>query len=177
MYKCGECKKRVHSGKYKNNNKDKPIFICDEKRSKFYKKEVAADQVRCPYFSHINCFITTIVVNLLELDNNTLNTLRTLRDKLELTEEGNRLLVKYDYLGPIIANILLKINSKQLADKLHTLYIGPCKILIEEGKEKEAINLYKEMFDNLVDYFHIDDFIPNHIYDLPYDKGHGRFMK
>jgi hypothetical protein len=129
------------------------------------------------------CYLTTIMCKLLgQPDNNySLNKLREFRDNVMKKEvKYFPLLMMYDQVGPIISqNLAEDPEGKDLAEAYFNKYITQAVKLIEEGKNKEAIRIYKAMTQVLADRYQI--VIPfidvNSEEVIPSELGHGRILK
>ena len=95
------------------------------------------------------CYLTTIMCKLLGQpdDNYHLNKLREFRDNVMQKEvKYFPLLMMYDQVGPAISHSLAEDpEGKALAEAYFNKYIPQAVKLIEEGKNKEAIIIYKAM--------------------------------
>ena len=126
------------------------------------------------------CYLTTIVCNILGFadDVSYLQMLRHLRnDILQKDEQYKEVLATYDIVGPIIAkNLSEEEHKNQIALNLLNLGIKPVCELLELKKDKEAIQLYKDMTNILIQGYGItkeidQDYIDN--MDVE-NSGHGR---
>ncbi len=113
----------------------------------------------CPNYK--KCYVATTVCNELGLQRtrNVLKTLEYLRYQiLENNEKYKKLLCEYDNVGPILFEKITKDkDKKQIVTNLYNLCIEKVSKLIELKKENEAIELYKEMINLLVQGYSITD--------------------
>lgn len=128
------------------------------------------------------CFITTIVVNILGLDDNceVLETLRKFRNNvLQKDEDFRELLMKYDVIGPKIAKILSTLDNKEeVAAEIYFDYLIPCIDAIKAGEYEQAVSVYTDMTNILASkYLSKENLqISENVYNA-YDHsrgGHGR---
>jgi hypothetical protein len=95
------------------------------------------------------CFLTTVVCSVLGYDDNcaALGNLRKFRsDVLEKTNDGHGLLREYKKVSDLIApKILSDDNKVTLCDYVYSDYIMPVNILVNEHRNEDAIEKYKEM--------------------------------
>lgn len=119
----------------------------------YYKRSVESQN------SSTGCFITTIICNILgENDNfDTLNKLRHFRDNvLQKDKKYLGLLLTYDIVGPIISHKLMEDkNKKQIAENLYNLGIKKVEDFIDNNNYNNAINLYRNMTQLLIDGYNI----------------------
>ncbi len=126
------------------------------------------------------CYLTTIVCNILGFadDVTYLQTLRYFRDEvLQKDEQYKEILATYDIVGPIIAkNLSEEEHRKQIALNLFNLGISKVCKLIEEKKEKEAVELYMEMTKLLISGYEINNIVSEeYLNNMDVSKsGHGR---
>ena len=126
------------------------------------------------------CYLTTIVCNILGFadDVSYLQILRHLRnDILQKDEQYKDVLATYDVVGPIIAKKLSEEEHKnQIALNLLNLSIKPVCELLELKKDKEAIQLYKDMTNILIQGYGITEKIDQEYLDNMdvNNSGHGR---
>ena len=114
--------------------------------------ENAIDYSKCKNSSS-SCYLTTIVCNILKVNDNNyfLNTLRLFRDNyLQKNNEYKLLLAEYDIVGPIICkNIINDENNKLIAAKMFFNYIKPVVSLIDDKMYKDAVVRYCMMVNAL----------------------------
>ena len=129
------------------------------------------------------CYLTTIMCSILGYPDNNyyLNTLRKFRDNvMQKNPEYIPLLVTYDIIGPTIAYELNHDkNREEIAKVFFDRYITKAVGAIEEGKEKEAINIYKAMTDTLAKSY-VTNMATIDISKFDYNKetlGHARVRK
>ena len=165
-YKCTQCRKTEGIGEYYSNGKEN--VKCIDKRSKLYGKVVGPNQERCYYFGYKKgaWYVTTAIVELLGLDHNVLLTVSTLREKLEGSAEGLKLLKKYDLVGPIIAGSITCNKDIEKAEALYNCYIAPCEYYINNGEDEKAIVVYVKMLNDLIDHFQTHDYIISDMHDV-----------
>ena len=171
------------------------MYWCEKR-----KERVSACSVACSYFtkaykrddkiseslrkntneSSSGCFITTIVVNTLGYSDNVsyLKTLRYFRDNvLQKSEKFKNILATYDVIGPIISKkIENDKNKNQICLNLFDLCIKKVCKLIELNKEDEAIDLYKNMTNLLIEGYNIKQSInDNYLNNMDIkNSGHGK---
>lgn len=171
------------------------MYWCEKR-----KERVSACSVACSYFtkaykrddkiseslrkntneSSSGCFITTIVVNTLGYSDNVsyLKTLRYFRDNvLQKSEKFKNILATYDVIGPIISKkIENDKNKNQICLNLFDLCIKKVCKLIELNKEDEAIDLYKNMTNLLIEGYNIKQNInDNYLNNMDIkNSGHGK---
>ena len=129
--------------------------------------------------STIECFITTALCKILSMpdDNKYLMTLRKFRKEyLQKNEEGLKILIKYDFVGPQISERLSQDNGKfNFAYILFENYIKPIVNLLDENKYEDAIAKYTEMTNKLIEFYQIDDTVNVSVNDVnPELTGHGK---
>ncbi len=129
------------------------------------------------------CYLTTIMCSILGYPDNNyyLNTLRKFRDNvMQQNPEYIPLLVTYDIIGPTIAYELNNDkNREEIAAACFDRFIIKAVGAIEEGKEKEAINIYKAMTDTLAKSY-VTHMTTIDVSTMSYDKeflGHARVRK
>ena len=129
------------------------------------------------------CFITTIVCEILGLkdDDKVLKSLRSFRDnKMQKEARYRNLLAQYDIVGPIISN---KIREDKLRDTLAVaLFQTSIKKVSEFIENKEylnAVKLYSEMTEGLIEYYNINRKVTiKELNEMDVKKsGHGNFQK
>ena len=131
----------------------------------------------CPNYTA--CYVATEVCNELgkEKTTNTLNTLKRLRYSiLEKDKKYDELLKTYDTIGPILASNLAHENNKsQIVLNLYNLCIEKVSKLINQNRKDEAIDLYKDMINLLVQGYGItDEYIKNDMNEQK--RGHGQLV-
>ena len=104
------------------------------------------------------CYIATMVCNALN-EEKSLENLKKLRyDVMENDKQYSNTLVLYDFVGPtIVSNINNEENKLQIVSNLYNLCIEKVSKLIELNKKTEAIKLYKDMVNLLVQGYGITD--------------------
>ena len=129
----------------------------------------------CPNYKA--CYVATTVCNELgkEKTSKTLDALVYLRyNILEKNKKYEGILKTYDVVGSIIAGNLAQEESKaQIVTNLYNLCIEKVSKLIELKKEDEAIDLYKDMVNLLVQGYGITDEYVNNNMDSN-KKGQGK---
>ena len=104
-----------------------------------------------------NCFITTIICNILGKDDNDilLNNLRWFRDNiLQKDDKYNEILKNYDVIGPIIAtHITNDKNRLEIAKGLHNNILLPINNLILKKEYDKACERYYIMTLSLINYY------------------------
>jgi len=152
---CGNCK---HIDKNSKNYWNE--YYCNME-----KKYLSESKKACSYFvlkdtggyQPAGCFITTIVCSKLGFNDDceVLTTLRGFRENyLKRTDEGIKLLMLYDEVGPKISNYIA-IDSSKVAQVIMNNYLIPCTNFIKEKGYMEAINLYKDMVYKLLKQYNI----------------------
>ena len=113
----------------------------------------------CPNYT--SCYVATEVCNELGKDKtvNTLNALKYLRYSiLEQKEQYKETLKTYDAVGPVIVNCLSKEENKsQIITNLYNLCIEKVSKLLAQKRDDEAIELYKDMINLLIQGYNITD--------------------
>ena len=143
--KCGNC---YWMEEYKNNK-----IYCYYYKHYYWKSET------CSHYK--SGYVTTAVCNVLGKNNclDTLQKIKELRIMMDNDPDFERILDRYDRVGPIIAKSILedyrKNKDNSLAQNLYDFYIKPTTKLYEEGKVFEAIEKYSTMEDILEDCFHL----------------------
>lgn len=157
---CYECLKMDLSDRNKYDNEkayctgyNRYIDIHDRACSKYF---IYDESKKSPS----GCYLTTTMCEILNFDDDNilLNTLRDFRENyLKKNKELLPILFEYDIVGPIISNCI-KNDPKRLniSKCLFKNYIRPVVCLIKQNKYNEAINLYKEMTNNLKILYAID---------------------
>ena len=116
----------------------------------------------CPIFrkSDTTCYLTTTMYNILGFDDHckTLDTLRSFRDDYMKKEESCLpLLENYDNIGPMVSQKLLEDENRyRTAHIMLFEYLTPAVIAIENKDYDDAIEIYKNMTLDLMDYYNID---------------------
>lgn len=108
-------------------------------------------------YREAGCHITTAIVDILGLQNDC-RELVVLKDfRVKVMESDSRyddLLIKYDELGPIVADSLRKENNVNLAMDLFTTYIQKTAEYIEEGNRLAANGLKdNEYYDAAIEVY------------------------
>ena len=130
--------------------------------------------------SSSGCFITTIVCNILGYADNVsyLKALRYFRNEvLQKDEKFKSLLATYDVVGPIISKKLEQDeNKKKIYLNLFNLCIKKVCKLVELKKDDEAIELYKDMTNLLIQGYGINEtYSEDYLNNMDITKsGHGR---
>lgn len=157
---------------------------CDRFCKAYRRSSEEAKQLRESFANRNNsgCFITTIVCEILNNDDNVkyLQTLRRFRNEvLQKNEEYKNILVNYDLIGPMISKSIKNDEfSYKFADIIFNRAIKPICNLINQNNYDEAIKLYEDMTMQLADFYQVD--IPS--LDEYEDKinvnlsGHGRLV-
>ena len=166
---CGSCV-------YFESNGDSKGY-CSYIRSYYYPGDKT-----CVHYSKGNsgCYITTIVCDILELpdDCGLLETLRNFRSNvLQKEPKYKKVLYEYDVVGPQIAKCLMEDyiekEDKEMANGLLNCFILPTVDRIKEGRNTEAVKIYTQLTEVLIDTYGIERVkeVPN---DYDYTKGgHG----
>ncbi len=130
-------------------------FWCGE-RGRYY----PGSDNTCSYFVERNgggCYLTTIVVNCLGYDDycQYLQKLRRFRDEvMKKDEKYESMLREYNLIGPVLAHsIETDADRMSLAKRLFKNYISPVCGLLDEGRNDEALELYKAMVVELEEKF------------------------
>lgn len=137
-----------------------------------------------PRQSSQGCYITTIVCDILGLDDKceVLETLRGFRKyHLQASEKNRELLLEYDYVGPEIAGLIKKQyeedKDKTLWSSIYNTYLLRASNCINRGDYREATKTYIYMVERLKDYFGIPEHdikVENYDYTT---GGHGYIKK
>lgn len=136
-----------------------------------------------PRESSSSCYITTIICDVLELDDDcsVLNNLRKFRDNvMQKDAKYLKLLLEYDVIGPTISD-LIRQEYKQTQDKemwiqFYNFYLVPTANFVQTNQYEEAITRYMEMIASLKEYFALEDIDLDRIatdYDIA-SGGHGK---
>ena len=126
------------------------------------------------------CYLTTIVCNTLGMDDKVsyLETLRKFRDNvLQKNDKYKEILATYDVVGPVIScNLAHDKNNKQIALNLFNLGIKNVCSLLDENRIDEAISLYMDMTNLLIDGYGIrESYDSSYLDTMDISKaGHGR---
>ena len=112
------------------------------------------------------CYITTAACQVKGMadDCEELNLLRDYRDTyMAGLREGDRVILDYYDIAPsIVKHINMRPDADLIYDGIWEKYIGPCILLIREGKMEECMNLYTKMVLDLKDqYFHLYPHVKN----------------
>lgn len=147
---------------------------------------------RCPNFpeksSSSGCFITTVVCDVLGMDDNNfyLEMLRKFRKEyLQKRPEGLKILEQYDTVGPIVAHCIMNdVNREDVARNAFINSIIPVVNDLCEEKNNEAIDKYINMTNSFIAKYGLDILtisVPGvSLYDYKDDRtvmGHGRLVK
>lgn len=195
MAKCAECTYLKVNGDTKNGQ-----FWCEYKCDWKFANELecyryckAYDRSSSVADSAINysiesqksttaCYITTTLCKILSMedDNIFLTVLRGFRKNyLQKSEEGLKILLQYDGVGPKISKSLQEDNGRfNMAYILFNNYIVRVVDYIAEEKYNEAISLYTEMTNKLISFYGIDDTVDVTVDEIePELSGHGILVK
>lgn len=181
---CRECENMNLNDR---NRYDREKAYCTEYRKYFNINDKACsryfkyDENRCGQRG--GCYITTLVCDILKVDDSYLDTLRTLRESY-MKHDINMfpLLYEYDIVGPIISDKLREdenIDTKAML--MFKNYIEPISKLINEKKYTEAIKSYTNMIEDLKAFYNIET--PEYEIDLntldikELGKGHALKMR
>ena len=187
---CGTCLEFKDCRDYKS--------LFDENTSWAYREKGYCEVYKCCYYpddscttyyrnkkgSSSGCFITTIVCDILGMEDNSsvLNTLRSFRDNvLQKDEKYKEVLYEYDTVGPIISRNLsvdfVDKEDKELPNAMLDYFILPTVELVNNKKYDEAVNKYIKMVNSLKDYYAIDDIEIEKDKNYDYKKGgHGKVL-
>ena len=129
------------------------------------------------------CYITTIVCEILNLDDNNyyLNSLRKFRNEvLQKSDKYKEILVEYDVIGPLIANKLRNDSNKEII-ALNLFNIGISKVVefINKNDIIKAIKLYTDMTKLLIEGYNINRVVSIdeiNAADIN-NSGHGKYIK
>ena len=151
--KCAFMDKKAYNDYYCNVvDHNVPYEIYDKYCTTYYYDD-------CPNYK--KCYVATTVCNELGLEKtrNVLRILEYLRYQiLEKNEIYKQILESYDNVGPILfEKISSDKDKRQIVTNLYNLCIEKVSKLIELNKEKEAIELYKDMVNLLVQGYGITD--------------------
>jgi len=178
-------------GKYYCSKQREDRYACDAKCRNFCEAYSRSDSSRKNMYNRSydanssgGCYLTTIMCQLLGYEDNNyyLNKLRYFRDNvMKVNGEYVPLLITYDVVGPMISNKL--VNDKyghEIAQVYFDNYITKSVRAIEEGKDKDAINIYMAMTESLAEKYGINmAFIePNISSEIDMNNlGHARVRK
>ena len=172
MSKCSECtyldpNKCYSNGTFWCEKKLEYVYANQEECYRFCRAYSRPDSVSKSYeefsvnkTSNSGCYLTTMLCKILKLpDNNKyLNNFRNFRNNvLQKDEKYREILAEYDIVGPIIADALNNdpLNS-QISITLFYNYIKPINSLINDNKNDNAVNLYKEMTNSLKNLYKVN---------------------
>ena len=175
-------------GKYWCSKKKERVFafspVCGKETRAYNRSDSVAESLRKnskeAQEEAKRCFITTIVVNTLGYSDNVsyLETLRYFRNNvLQKSDKFKSILATYDVIGPIISkNIENDKNKQQICLNLFNLCIKKVCKLIELKKEEEAIDLYKDMTNLLIEGYNIkENYDQNYLDNMDMSlSGHGK---
>ena len=154
-------------------------FWCDKKCERHYGTDPACgtfckayDRDSCTISNVIDiakgntsssgCYLTTMLCNILNLpDNNIyLETIRNFRKNiLQKNEKYKALLVEYDIVGPVIANLLANDPLKEAIAKVYlNNFIIPITGLIKNKENDRAVNKYYQMTNNLKTFYGLNNY-------------------
>lgn len=176
--KCGSCanfEEEKGNSLYSTSNKYYVKGYCNWYRAFYYPDDSCSDHYRSRAGAGGGCFITTIVCDVLGLDDHceVMETLRKFRgDVLQKDEQYKDILFEYDTVGPKIAEEIRK-EDPSFALALYNIFLKPISNLIKKNKKEEAISNYINMTHMLEGFYCIslDDDMPN---DYDYHVGgHG----
>ena len=128
------------------------------------------------------CYLTTITCSILSMkdDNVYLDTMRSFRNNyLQKNEEGLKLLVEYDVVGPKISKCISEDKGKfNIAYALFNKYILPITLDIMDRKYENAIKSYVEMTEKLMKFYNISNDMELNLDEVePSLAGHGYIQK
>lgn len=146
--------------------------------SRNYGEIKRAEEFSENYNNNSRCYITTIVCKLLQHKdyNYCLKVLRKFRDEvLQKNDYGFKLLIEYDIVGSKIAGNLEKDNARlSIATTLYNNFIVPIVQCIENNWYEDAVALYKDMTERLINLYHVNYSEPDNIDNIDINKsGHG----
>ena len=112
------------------------------------------------------CYITTAACQVrgMKDDCEELNLLRDYRDTYMASLQGGDqvILDYYDIAPSIVKHINMRPDAERIYDDIWQNYIGPCILLIREGKMEECMSLYTQMVLDLKEqYFHLYPHVKN----------------
>lgn len=123
---------------------------------------------RCPNYTA--CYVATEVCNVVGLSESkkTYESLTNLRyNVMEKDVQYKSTLATYDSVGPVIVDRLsngrlkdrngLELDNNQIFKNLYDFYLDKVSMLVVAKKNKEAIKLYKEMINLLVQGYKYED--------------------
>lgn len=179
-YQCGNCQYYDSGGYTPDKYPSYYKGYCSWYKTYYYPGNSCNHQ-RTRDNNNSNCYITTIVCDVLGKNNNdeVLTTLRYFRDEImQKDEKYYDTLREYDVVGPIIAkNIAKDFNEDKdtsIWEIIFNNYILPVANYIKNNTYDLAVSKYKEMVTNLKEYYSItneDTLIDN--YDMS-RGGHGK---
>lgn len=158
--------------------------ITDEYYNKYCKYDY--NMRYCPRYKQYGayqstgCYITTIVCDTLGMDDKVsyLETLREFRNNvLQKNDKYKDILATYDVVGPFIScRLAHDSNNKQIATNLFNLGIKNVCDLIESNKIDEAVSLYSDMTNLLIQGYNItESYDKEYLNKMDMSKsGHGR---
>lgn len=171
---CGSCVEFENYGEYTKG-------WCQYYRQFFWPTESCKNHYKNRETYSSGCYITTVVCSVLGMSDKSgvLETLREFRDNVMQKDEAYKeTLYEYDIVGPVIASKInedyKKNNNIELVNNIFNFYIAPTASLIKEQKYDEAVERYKEMTEDLREYYQIPK--PEKIeenYDMT-SGGHGK---
>ena len=169
---CGNCMYFDYQG-------DNTKGYCSYYREYYYPGEECSHQEkRRDSEESSNCYITTIVCDLLGFDDkcDVLETLRGFRNKMQQDPKYKKILFEYDTVGPEIAKNLFEDKEYDLAEGMYSTYILSTVALIREQKYDEAVKKYSTMTKALKEYYGIkaETVVPAN-YDQK-NGGHGKVL-
>ena len=130
--------------------------------------------------SSSGCYITTIVCDILGLEDNVLNSLRNFRDNIMAKDEKYKyLLAEYDIIGRIIAvKIKNDPTNHMMSLAIYETFIREVCDFINKKEYLNAIKTYTNMVKGLIKYYNITRVITqDEIENLDIKKlGHGKII-
>lgn len=117
---------------------------------------------KCPWYENAygtsgGCFITTVVCKLLKKkdDDPVMEGLRKFRGAvLQKDVDNYEILKEYDTVGPVLAEKLFRDKDReQIAETVYDYVLTPITELINEGKNEEAIEAYRDMTLLFINYY------------------------
>lgn len=152
---CGSCIEFEDNGEYQKG-------WCQYYKQYFWRTGSCKDHYRNRENPSTGCYITTVVCDILGLSDNcgVLNNLRVFRDNVMQKDDSYKeMLYEYDIVGPIIAEKLSedfnKTGNADFINSIFNFYILPSSSLISKKKYDEAVERYKEMIEDLREYYKI----------------------
>lgn len=129
---------------------------CQEIGCYCWDTEKSCDSHFKPLEGSTDCYITTIVCDILKFDDNhsVLQTLRTFRNEvMQKKDEYREMLYEYDSIGPQIATHIKNdyelSGSNELAVNLYNFYLLPVASAVENKDYSNAVQRYQEMTEDL----------------------------